>query len=212
VWADIACPYATVVLHRLVRERDRRGLDLVIDLRAYPLELVNRRPTPRSEVDADIASLAALEPDLGMAPWSAAPDTYPVTSLPALEAVRAAAGQGPEMALALDSRLRRAFLAESRCISILPVIAECAEECDGLDVAGLLDEMRTGPVTGDVLSHLDQAGRLGVVGSPHVALSDGSGWFAPSLQTDGGEGSPVGDSPEEIGVVLDAAATLVRGD
>jgi predicted DsbA family dithiol-disulfide isomerase len=212
VWADIACPWATVVLHRLVRERDRRGLDLMIDLRAYPLELVNGRPTPRAEIDGDIAALAAMEPDLGMAPWSADPDTYPVTSLPALEAVRAATSQGAEMGLALDSRLRRAFFAEHRCISILPIITDCAEECEGLDVGRLLDEMRTGPVLGDVLGHLDQATHLGVVGSPHVALADGSGWFAPSLETDGDDGDSVRDVPEEIDMVLDAAATLVRGD
>ena len=44
VWADVWCPFAHIGIRRLVEERDRRGSEVHLRVRAWPLELVNGRP------------------------------------------------------------------------------------------------------------------------------------------------------------------------
>ena len=85
VYSDIACPWAHIAVHRLHRERRRLGLDreILVDHRAFPLELVNHQPTPKVILDAEVPICRELEPDTGWGdephPW-----TYPVSTLPAL--------------------------------------------------------------------------------------------------------------------------------
>src|SRR3712207_3408832 len=56
VYADIGCPCAHVCVYRLHRARALAGLDDAIrfDLRAYPLELFNEKPSPKKVLDAEI--------------------------------------------------------------------------------------------------------------------------------------------------------------
>jgi predicted DsbA family dithiol-disulfide isomerase len=45
VFADVLCPFTHVGLRRLISERARRGRDdVVVRVRAWPLELVNGEP------------------------------------------------------------------------------------------------------------------------------------------------------------------------
>ncbi len=104
-----------------------------IDHRAFPLELVNDEPTNKAVIDGERAALADVEPHAGWSAWSAPVSTWPVTTLPALEAVQAAKEQGLAASEQLDRALRVAFFAESRCISLRPVILEVARECDRVD-------------------------------------------------------------------------------
>jgi hypothetical protein len=47
VFADVGCPFAHVGLRRFVERRDELGRDdVVLWVRAWPLELVNARPAP----------------------------------------------------------------------------------------------------------------------------------------------------------------------
>jgi predicted DsbA family dithiol-disulfide isomerase len=124
MWSDIACPWATLAVHRLVAARHRLGMDgrVVVDHRAFPLEVLNGRPTPRHILDAEIPVAGGLEPDAGWQIWRDDPHRYPVTTLLALEAVQAAKEQSLWAGEQLDHALRKALFAESRCISMRHVI------------------------------------------------------------------------------------------
>ncbi|CAL9557623.1 hypothetical protein [Streptomyces sp. enrichment culture] len=47
VWSDLGCPWATLALHTLRTAARAREQDLLIDHRAFPLELFNHQPTPK---------------------------------------------------------------------------------------------------------------------------------------------------------------------
>src|SRR5438093_6132364 len=108
VWSDIACPWATLAIHRVLQVRARLGLegDVVLDHRAFPLELMNGRCTPRRILAAEVPVAGALAPEFGWQMWQAPESEWPVTTLPALEAVQAAKEQSLEASEALDLALR----------------------------------------------------------------------------------------------------------
>src|SRR2546421_5874458 len=147
VWSDIGCPWATLALHTLRARARERGQRLFVDHRAFPLELFNRRPTPKAILDAEVAVIGSHRPELGWAPWVAAEATYPVTTLPAMEAVQAAkdlAVGGLTGSDELDAALRRAFYTEGRCISLHPVILDVAEGCPPVDADALAAALAEG--------------------------------------------------------------------
>jgi predicted DsbA family dithiol-disulfide isomerase len=121
VFSDIWCSFAHIAIHRLHATRARLGLEeqVSFDLRAFPLELLNDAPSPRPGTDSEVARMASLEPSAGWQLWQAKDWLYPSTTLPALEAVLAAKEQSLNASEQLDLGLRRAFWAESRCISHL---------------------------------------------------------------------------------------------
>lgn len=69
VYSDLACPWAHLAVHCLHEARSSLGLDgrVVIEPRAYPLELANGRATPKRILDAETPVVAALAPEAG---WS----------------------------------------------------------------------------------------------------------------------------------------------
>ena len=146
VFADIGCPWAHAALFRLHRYRDKVGLSQVVrfDVRAFPLELFNARPTPKLVLDAETVCVGTMEPGAGWQMWQAPPHQYPVTTLPPMEAVEAAKEQGLEASEELDRALRVAFFGESRCISMRNVILDVAESCDRIDVDRLRDALDDG--------------------------------------------------------------------
>src|SRR3954467_13092744 len=147
VYGDIACPWFHLCVHGLRTARRRLGLDgkVHLDLRSFPLELFNGRPTPKRTLDAEIPVVGALDPSAGWQVWRRPEYEYPVTTLPALEAVQAAKEQGLAASEDLGRALRFAFFAESRTVSMIQVIVEVAAACAGVDadvVAEALDEGR----------------------------------------------------------------------
>lgn len=144
VWSDISCPWATLALHTLHQAAADRGAHLKIDHRTFPLELLNRQSGSRLAHDEEVATITAVRTDLDWSPWEADDWTFPVTTLPALAAVRAAKAQGLEAADALDTALRRAFFVDQRCISLIPVIEDIARDCAEVDADALLGELRSG--------------------------------------------------------------------
>ncbi|MGH3802082.1 MAG: hypothetical protein ACRDTD_18500 [Pseudonocardiaceae bacterium] len=72
--------------------------------------LFDQQPTPKYIVDAEIVTIGARRPELGWQRWTGHEFSYPVTTLPALEAVQAAkdpAVGGLRASDELDSALRR---------------------------------------------------------------------------------------------------------
>lgn len=215
VYSDIGCPWASVAVERLFAARTR--LDLVdtvgIDHHAFPLELINGRPTPKRILDAEIPVAGALVPDACWQVWQARSSEWPVTMLPALEAVQAAKSQGLAASAALDLGLRRAFYAESRCISLLPVILEVAEASAEVDAGALAEALDDGRARRAVIDDFQRSSTDEVQGSPHLFLADGSDAHNPGVthhwQGRKGRGFPVvdADDPSVYDDLLRRAAT-----
>ena len=218
IYSDIGCPWATVVVHRLHDARVRLGLTdrIAIDHRVFALEEHNAQPTPRRTLDAEIPVVGSLAPDFGFQLWQGEHD-WPVTTLPALEAVQAAKAQSLEASVQLDLALRRAFFAESRCISLRAVILDVARRCAAVDAAALRDVLDDGRARRQVIEQSEGAADAGVDGSPHLFLPDGSDHFNPGVemhwQGEHGKGFPVvdADDPKVIDdLVQRAASSRVR--
>ncbi|XBB67835.1 DsbA family protein [Nocardioides sp. WV_118_6] len=175
VWSDIGCPWATLALHTLHHRARERDVDLVVDHRAFPLELFNRRPTPKPVIDVEITAIAGLVPELGWRMWSRPDAEYAGTMLPALAAVQAAKQQGVGGLRAsdeLDTALRRAFYEDGRCISLHTEVLEVAEQCPTVFVPALDKALQRGEGIADVFAQWHTAGELPVQGSPHLFLGD----------------------------------------
>lgn len=201
-YADITCPWAHVAVHRLHETRDRLGLteQVVFDPRAFPLELINDQPTPKKILDAEIPVAGTLEPDAGWQMWQRPDAEYPVTSLPALEAVHAAKEQHPRAAEALDRALRRAFFGASRSISMRHEILDVAASIDGLDVDALGEALEDGRARAHLTKDRLIAETDAVEGSPHLFLPDGTNVANPGIamhwEGEHGKGFPVVDSDD----------------
>ncbi len=176
VWSDLGCPWASAALHTLRTTAARLGAALLIDHRAFALELFNRRPTPKHIVESEIVAIAAQRPELGWRLWAGRDWEYPVTTLPPMEAVQAAKHPdvgGLRASDELDAALRHAYYAESRCVSLRPVILDIAGECPSVDADALAGALAEG--AGSALVHQDWLTAAGpsIQGSPHLFAPDG---------------------------------------
>lgn len=202
VWSDLSCPWAHAAVSRLWRTRAELGLDdqVRFDHRAFPLELFNERPTAKPVNDVEVPVVGAAEPDAGWQVWQRPAHEYPVTTLLALEAVQAAKEQGLAASEELDRALRRAFFAESRCISLRSVVLDVAAACDAVDVDALRKVLDDGRARRRVIDGFEAAHDLGVNGSPHLFLPDGTDAHNPGIEMhwegEHGEGFPVIDADD----------------
>lgn len=215
VWTDLNCSFAHLAVHRLHETRERLGLTGVVhfDHRAFPLELFNLSVNERPGVDSEISVVGALEPTAGWRLWQGPDWRYPVTMLPALEAVQAAKEQGWTASEQLDRALRRAFWRDSRCISLRHVILEVAAGTGVVDVDDLAARLDSGSSRSAVLAQFAAARGDRVVCSPHVFLADGTNLANPGVEVHWvnggfGEGYPTIDSDDPAvyeQLLLDAA-------
>lgn len=183
VYSDIWCSFAHITIRRMHAARERLGLygKVWFDHRAFPLELLNDAPSPRTGTDSEVARMAVLEPSAGWQLWQAKDWLYPSTTLPALEAVQAAKAQSLRAAEQLDLALRRAFWAESKCVSNRKVILDAAASTGVVDVAELTQALDDGRARRDLsdqaaLSHTDR-----INCSPHLFLPDGTDHANPGI-------------------------------
>jgi predicted DsbA family dithiol-disulfide isomerase len=219
VYADPHCSFAHLAVHRLHETRTRLGLDGTVwfDHRAFPLELFNERVNSLRGVMSEASVVGALEPDAGWQLWQGEEWTYPVTTLPAMEAVQAAKAQSLAAGEQLDRALRRAFWAQSRCISMRHVILDVAAGCPAVDTAALDAALTAGTARAAVFGHFAQARDGRVTCSPHVFLADGTHAANPGVRVrwvNGrfGVGFPVvdGDDPSVYETLLTRAGVLAK--
>lgn len=184
VFADLGCPWAHAAVFRLHRYREKAGLEdrVHFDVRAFPLEMFNEKPTPKLILDAEVAAVGAMEPDAGWQMWQEPSYEYPVTTLPPMEAVEAAKEQGLAASEQLDRALRVGFFGESRCISVRHEILEIAGSCDRVDLDQLTDAFDAGRARHALIDHKRQAEEYGVKGSPHLFLPDGTDIHNPGVR------------------------------
>jgi predicted DsbA family dithiol-disulfide isomerase len=185
VWSDLHCPWALVAVHRLRMARDELNRpDIVINPRAWPLEWVNERGTPRDIVTTETAVLAQHEPTLFN---HYGDESWPSTFLPAFELVAAARRVGGDrMAEDVDYGLRLSFFRESVDVSIeagLVRALEVAEDTAAapLPVSEILRVWRTEPVRADVRADFEVSSTVPIKGSPQVFWPDGTTHHNPGL-------------------------------
>jgi predicted DsbA family dithiol-disulfide isomerase len=183
VYADLACPWAHVAVHRLWRTRAELGLTDVVrfDHRAVLLEIINRGTLPKPVIDAEVPVTAKMEPDAGWRSWDEPDWRWPVSRLLAAEAVQAAKAQGLAASEALDRALRRAFFADNACITMRHVILAAAESSAEVDAAALREALDDGRARAAVLAHVDDFTSGQVVASPHLFTADGGAWANPGV-------------------------------
>ena len=197
VYADIGCPWAHLAVHRLHATRAELGLEDTVrfDTRAFPLEIFNEQPTPKKVLDAEIPVVGALDPAAGWQLWQRPEEEYPVTLLPALEAVEAAKEQGLRASEQLDRALRVAFFGHSRTISMRHEILDIAATCPAVDAAALEAALDSGRSRAAVLEQKEIAERNDVQGSPHLFVADGTDMHNPGIEMEWegehGRGFPV---------------------
>ena len=218
VFSDIACPWAHLAIFRLDRARRELGLEseVRIDHRAFPLELLNCRSTPKVLLELEIPTIAELEPDAG---WSNEPEPweYPVSSLAALEAVQAAKRQGPELSVRLDLALRRAMFADWRCIAVYGEVMDIARSLDGLDGDALWDEIVSNRPRAEIWHDLEIARTDAVPASPTFILPDGTTVVNPGIEfhwEGGHHGTLVidRDEPGDMVALVEQAHAAALGD
>jgi predicted DsbA family dithiol-disulfide isomerase len=195
VWSDLGCPWSHATVWRLWNARRRLGLEdkVRFDHHAFPLELFNSEPTPRSHIDVEAPVAETLAPRAGWQPWSAPDSAWPVTLLPPMEAVQAAKLQSLEASEVLDRGLRSALYAQSRCISLRHVILEVATEAEVVDVAALAAALDDGRARAALMGDWRAAQGEEVRGSAHVFAPDGTNDENPGIGVGWeDDGSPAG--------------------
>ena len=183
VWSDIACPWATAAMHNLHAARARLGLEgtVTFDHRAFPLELLNSRPTPKAIIDAEVPVVGALAVDFGFAIGTCDPAAYPSTVLLALEAVQAAKEQSLAASDRLDLALRRAMFAQGRHVGMRHVVLDVAAKVPEVDAVALEAALDDGRGRRAVIDQWRAVPDANIQGSPHLFLPDGTDLHNPGV-------------------------------
>jgi predicted DsbA family dithiol-disulfide isomerase len=183
IWSDIHCPWAFVAVHRLRVARDKHRLDVVFVPRAWPLEWVNRRGTPRNIVVTETAALASHEPELFNAYTN---DSWPSTFLPAFELVAATRRVlGVRAAEDVDYALRLAFFRDSVDVSIEAGLRDALALATALNPDIDPDRvmhtwMRMNP-RADVDDDFQISKTVAIQGSPQIMWLDGATTHNPGM-------------------------------
>lgn len=177
VYADVCCPFAHAGLRAVVRRRNALGRgDVVVRVKAWPLELVNGQP-----LDPTITAEHADDLRMQVASDLFArfdPDHFPKTSLPALALAAAAYRRDDATGEAISFALRDALFEEGRDISDPDVLARVAN-AHGIGRPVPEDEKA-------VQLEWHEGESRGVKGSPHF-FCGGIEAFCPSLDISKGD-------------------------
>ena len=171
VFADVRCPFTHVGLRRLVGQRATLGRDdVVVRVRAWPLELVNDAPLDGRLIAEEVDELRAqVAPDLFV---GFDPGQFPASSLPALVLAAAAYDHSASQGEAVSLAVRDALFEQGRDIASPEVL---------LDIAGAAGiDLPTGGMRQRVLDDWQEGRERGVVGSPHFFVGTAD-FFCPSL-------------------------------
>jgi predicted DsbA family dithiol-disulfide isomerase len=173
-FSDLHCPHAYLTRYRL---RDVEGAlpsNVRFVSRCLSIEVDSQRPVPKPILDVETPLIAHLDDGLPYEPWPEAKTSrFPVTFLPAFEAVKAAEAIDVERAGALDWRIREAFFAEHACVALRSTLADLAEDV-GFDRDTFLDVFDEGHREA-VLSETNEGWyEEGFSHSPAIRLPDGT--------------------------------------
>ncbi len=181
IYSDISCAFAHLCVYRLHAARTELGADVRFVHRPFLLEEVNGFPIPKHFLDSEVPQIAPLDIDAGWRVWTEPPETWPVSTVLAMEAVRAAEAQGPDAHEELDRALRVAFFEEHRCISVRHELLSVAETCAAVDVDALAEALDSGAARRALIDDHRDALRF-VQGSPQLFFADGHTVHNPGVE------------------------------
>ena len=201
VFADIWCTFAHVGLRSVAEHRRRLGRDdVVIHVRAWPLELVNQAP-----MDVAKAAEHVVELREHVAPHAFAgfdPAHFPSTTLPALALVARAQRTDPLLGERASFEVRDALFERGQNIADLAVLQALAEQL-GIPMPDETDHAA-------VLADWEAGKARGVIGSPHF-FAAGRDEFCPSLHiTRADHGLTIHRNAERLGDFLGTAFAELR--
>lgn len=171
VFADVACPFAHASLRALRARRQAAGReDVVLHVRAWPLELVNGRPLdPKATAD----HVADLRDQIDKEMFSGFDAAHqPATSLPALALTAAAYRADARTGEAISFALRDALFERGLDIADPNVLDDLSAPHD---IPAVTETDRA-----SVLADWEEGRRRGVKGSPHFFCGEEDA-FCPSL-------------------------------
>ncbi len=170
VFADVRCPFTHVGLRRLVERREELGADVLLRIRAWPLELVNDAPLDPGLVAKEIEALQTqVAGDLFR---GFDRSRFPASSLPALGLAAAAYRQDLAVGERVSLLLRDVLFEQGRDIAQPDVLAALAADAGVSAAVGLPDV---------VVADWHEGRDRGVIGSPHFFVGD-RGYFCPMLE------------------------------
>jgi predicted DsbA family dithiol-disulfide isomerase len=179
VFADVACPFAHVGLRRLADRRDELGRDdVVLRVRAWPLEHVNAAPLDPAFIAEEVAAIRVqVAPDLFT---GFVESSFPATSLPPFALVAAAYRRGDHVGERVSLALRDLLFEQGVDIADAELLDRVAAEHRLTVTAADRDAV--------AVDHAEGTTRH-VTGSPHFFTPSG-GFFCPVLdvsRTDAGD-------------------------
>lgn len=180
MFADIGCPYSYLAAFRARRVLPEFGGSVELEPVCLPIEIPDKKATPKRILDAETGIVLLEEPDIPYTPWTRASSEWPVTMLPAFEAVKCAQRQGLDRAVELDWRLREAFFGESRCVSLRHVILDVAKRAD-LDMEPFTELFDSGACRAEVMAESTEGWqRLNLRMTPTFVLASGKRFENPA--------------------------------
>jgi len=174
VFADISCPFTHLGLSFVSAQLADADLDVEVWVRAWPLEWVNG-----TALDGPVTAtkIEALRAQLGNDHFTGFRlDTWPRTTIPALNVVAEAYTQGAVRGLAVSLELRALLFEQGMNVSDPDVLARLGAR-HGL--RGGLREVGGEPHP-QVVADYEEGLSRGVTGSPHFWV-DEQNFFCPSL-------------------------------
>jgi predicted DsbA family dithiol-disulfide isomerase len=170
VFADVGCPFTHVGLRRFVDHRTELGRDdVVLRVRAWPLEIVNGRPLDPHFVAEEIDDIRRqIAPDLFHGFSEAA---FPASSLPALTLAAAAYDHDLVVGERVSLALRDLLFEQGVDTADTSVLQRVADD-HGVEV----DLTDSDPVLAEHALGVERS----VIGSPHFFTPAG-GFFCPAL-------------------------------
>lgn len=195
VFADVGCPFAHVGLRRLVDRRHELGRDdVVLRVRAWPLEVVNGRPWDARFIAEEVDEIR--EQAAGDLFVDFREEAFPRSTLPAMALAAAGYRTSSRTGEAVSLAVRDALFEQGRPIGD-PDVLDAIADAHGVRV--------TADDAAAVLSDHEDGGRRGVVGSPFFLTGTG-GFFCPALDVarDDDGHLRIHADPEGFGAFLDA--------
>ena len=170
VFADITCPFTHAGLKRVVAQLAPLEGKTQIVVRAWPLEWVNGAPLEAGPVAEKIE---ALEKQLNVDDFNGfRAETWPSTTIPALNLAAAASRVDDETGLRVSLALRSALFEQGLDVSDLDVLSRIATEY-GLEAPGIEPHSQ-------VEADYAEGQRRGVRGSPDFWVGSDE-FFCPAL-------------------------------
>lgn len=198
VFADVACPFTHVGLRRFVEQREERGRpDVILRIRAWPLEVVNGAPLDPDFIAEEVAEIQRqVAPDLFLGFSRSA---FPKTTLPAFAVAAAAYRHGDRKGEAVSLALRTLVFEDGVDVGD-PTVMEAFAAAHDLHVTAADHRAATD-------DHREGTAR-GVVGSPHFFTAT-EGFFCPALDVSRDARGDLHVTPDESGFERFMSACLM---